>query len=319
MNPVFREMVRETRLSVKDLIFPLFAVQGDNIKQEIREIPGSWYLSGKALADEARAIRDLGIPAVLVFGIPEESLKDEQASPAFDPDGSIQQAVRILRKAAPELVIMTDCCLCEFTIHGHCGVLERGRIDNDRTLELIARSALSHAEAGAMAIAPSGVMDGAVTAIRRILDDHGFSETMVVPYSIKAASVLYGPFKTVTNSVPGISLHSTHQIDPANAREALRQAARDVAEGADMLIIKPALSNLDLIARIAQQTSVPLVAYQVSGEYTMARLAAEKFAGAADSVIWEMLTCIKRAGADLIISYFAKKAAEVLNRTPQFD
>jgi porphobilinogen synthase len=306
-------MVRETTLSVDDLIYPLFVASEDNVRSEIREIPGCCFLSGRYLVEAAKEVMELGIPAVLIFGIPLESQKDENASMGYSPEGAIQKAVRKLKSAAPGLTLITDVCLCEYTVHGHCGVIRDNQIHNDLTLELIQKCALSHAEAGADVVAPSAMMDGMVQAIRAVLDDSGYHDTLTMPYSAKFASNFYGPFKQGTKSKPKISKHRTHQIDFANGDEAIREIRLDVEEGADMVIVKPALTCLDIVYRVKQECHIPLAAYNVSGEYAMILAAGERNLIDREQVMLETLTCIKRAGADMIITYFAREAARLLH------
>jgi len=307
-----QRMVRETKLSQDDLIYPLFVVSEDNVRSEIAEIPGSYYLSGKYLVEEAKEISGLGIPAVLLFGIPPQDQKNDNASLAYSPTGPTQKAARRLKSAVPELIIITDVCLCEYTLHKHCGVIKNDQIHNDMTLELIQKAALSQAEAGSDVVAPSAMIDGMVQAIRSILDAHGYHQTLTMPYSAKFASHFYGPFKRSTQSKPRTSKHKTHQIDFANSNEALREVRMDIEEGADILIVKPALAYLDIIYRIKQNFNIPVAAYNVSGECAMIFAAGEKNLIERDKVILETLTCIKRAGADMIITYFAKKAVRLL-------
>jgi porphobilinogen synthase len=313
-NDAIRRLVRQTTIATDDLIYPLFVTSEDNIKSEMSEISGSYYLSGQYLTEEAKGISGLGIPAVLIFGIPPENQRDENASLSYSPSGPVQKAVKILKSAVPDLVIITDVCLCEYTIHRHCGIIKDNNIDNDLTLEVIQKIALSHAEAGSDVIAPSAMMDGMVQAIRGILDIEGFSHTLIMPYSVKYASNLYGPFKKSTKSRPTIGKNRTHQIDFANSNEALREAEADIDEGADIIIVKPALTCLDIIYRIKQTYNIPVAAYNVSGEYSMVHVASERNLIDRTAAIYETLTCMKRAGADMIITYFAKEAAEILNR-----
>lgn len=307
-----RRLVRETRLSVDDLIYPLFLVDEENARSEIPQIPGSYYLSGKHLVEEARKLEGLGIPAVLLFGIPLQDRKDDGASISYSPEGPVQKGVRMLKRALPQLTVITDICLCEYTLHGHCGITRNDRIHNDLTLEVIAKAALSHAEAGSDAVAPSAMRDGMVRAIRSILDSGGYHETLTMPYSAKFASHFYGPFKKGTKSSPGVGKHRTHQIDFANSDEALREVRADEEEGADIVIVKPALPSLDIIYRVKQECNIPVAAYHVSGEYGMILAAAEKNLLDIDSAVLESLTCIKRAGADMIITYSAKSVAGLL-------
>lgn len=302
-----REMVRETRLHVSDLVYPLFAVPGRGIKQEIPAMPGNFHLSSDLTAGEAEAIAELGIPAVLVFGLPAD--KDEGGSGAYNQQGVVQSAVREMKKAVPELVIITDVCLCQYTDHGHCGVVMDGKVDNDRTLELLARTALSHAEAGADIVAPSDMMDGRVAAIRRELDANGFQETIILSYAAKYASAFYGPFREAAESNPSFGDRRSYQLDPANVREALREVELDVHEGADMILVKPALAYLDVIYRVREQFDLPLAAYNVSGEYAMVKAASQKGWLDEATCVRELLTAIKRAGADIVITYHAKEVA----------
>jgi porphobilinogen synthase len=306
--------VRETRLSTSDLICPLFTAGGGDRREPLSAIPGICVLSGSQLAREVRELVSLGIPAVLVFSIPRESEKDAAASAAWDPHGPAQEAVRLIKEAAPDLVVFTDLCLCEYTVNGHCGLLKDGEIDNDLTLECIRKVALAQARAGSDGVAPSGMMDGVVQTIRSALDGEGFGRVMTMPYSAKFASALYGPFKEATRSAPAESLHATHQLDVASGRQALSEIAQDVEEGADIVIVKPALSSLDILARARRRFAVPIAAYNVSGEYTMLLKAAGQDPAHRTRLMIEALTCIKRAGADLIITYFSREAAEVLGR-----
>lgn len=309
-----RELVRETTLAPADFIHPLFVAADLDACRPIPGIPGMNHLSGRPLEEEVRAIADLGIPAVLLFGMPHPEDKDDLAKSASSPTGSTQEAVRVIRKAAPGLAVITDLCLCEFNNTGHCGVFRDGKIDNDLTLERIRDIAVSQAAAGANVVAPSGMMDGVVQAIRSALDEAQFSEVLVMPYSAKFASQLYGPFKKATDSTPSESLHATHQIDIANRREALREIALDVDEGADIVIVKPATSSLDIIAEAHRRFSVPIAAYHVSGSYRMLWDSAGDDEAARCALMMEALTCIRRAGADMIITYFAKEAARLTGR-----
>ena len=309
-SETLRRMVRETHLRVEDLIYPMFAVPGKGVRQEVPSMPGVARFSVDLLAREARAAADLGIPAVLLFGLPQK--KDETGSEAASPRGTVQQAVRRLKKEVPSLLVITDVCLCGCTSHGHCGLLHQGQVDNDATLEVLAQVAVSHAEAGADMVAPSDMMDGRVGAIREALDERGFEMTPILSYAVKYASSFYGPFRDAAESAPAFGDRRSYQMDPANAREALREAALDVEEGADILMVKPALPYLDIIAALAGEFDLPLAAYQVSGEYAMIKAAAEKGWLHEDAVLLETLTAIKRAGADLILTYFAKTAAALL-------
>lgn len=325
-SPALRRLVRETRLDASDFVYPLFVRHGRNVRAEIRSMPGIHQLSVDQLAAEAESIADLKIPAVMLFGIPAE--KDGIGSENFASDGIIQQAIRAIKSAAPELLVITDVCMCEYTDHGHCGVINApdalhhhpalpdGYVLNDETLAILGRVAVSHAAAGADIVAPSGMMDGMVGAIRHALDSDEFQHTPILSYSVKYASAFYGPFRDAAESPPKFGDRRTHQMDPANAREALRETALDVAEGADILMVKPALPYLDVIQRVRQaHPELPLAAYNVSGEYAMIKAAAAN--GWLDErlVTLETLTGIKRAGADLIITYHAKDAARWLQES----
>ncbi len=305
-----RALVRETRLSPRDFVYPLFVTHGEGVRREIETMPGQYQLSLDQLAREADELRALGVPAVLLFGLP--AAKDEAGSEAYYPDGIVQRAVRTLKQAAPNLVVITDVCLCEYTSHGHCGVINAGEVDNDATLPLLARTSLSHAEAGADIVAPSDMMDGRVAAIRSALDDAGYGHTPIMAYAAKQASAFYGPFRVAAESAPQFGDRRGYQMDPANAREAMREIESDIEEGADIVMVKPALPNLDLIARARDRFDLPLAAYNVSGEYAMVKAAAA--AGYLDErlVTLEILTAIKRAGADLILTYHAKEASRWL-------
>ncbi|MBM4273615.1 MAG: porphobilinogen synthase [Deltaproteobacteria bacterium] len=305
-----RKMVRETFLRREDLIYPMFAVPGKGVLEEVGSMPGVCRFSPDLLAEEAKSVAGLGIPAVLLFGLPQK--KDDTGSEAASPKGAVQQAVRRLKKEVPGLVVITDVCLCGYTSHGHCGVIERNEIDNDATLELLAQVALSHAEAGADIVAPSDMMDGRVAAIREALDERGFEMVPILSYAVKYASSFYGPFRDAAASAPQFGDRKSYQMDPANAREALREAMLDVEEGADILMVKPALPFLDILAQLRQEFNLPLAAYQVSGEYSMIKAAAQKGWLNEEAVMLESLISIKRAGADLILTYFAKEAAGLL-------
>jgi porphobilinogen synthase len=306
-----RDLVRETNLSVEHLVYPLFVTHGADRREAIPSMPGIERLTISHLADEAHQIKALGIPAVMLFGIPAD--KDEAGSEAYDSEGIVQLAVRALKQAEPSLVVITDVCLCEYTSHGHCGVVrEDGRVDNDVTLELLAKTATSHAEAGADAVAPSDMMDGRVAAIRSQLDAEGFSELPIVAYSAKFASAFYGPFRDAASSTPAFGDRRGYQMDPANAREALREVTIDVEEGADVVMVKPALPYLDVISRVREAVRVPIAAYNVSGEYAALKAAAERGWIDERAAVIEALTSIRRAGADIIVSYHAKEAAKWL-------
>ncbi len=305
-----RDLVRETRLSPQGFVYPLFVTHGDSVRREIDSMPGQYQLSLDQLPAEAEELRSLGIPAVLLFGLPAS--KDDAGSEAYDPDGIVQRAVRTLKQAAPDLAVITDVCLCEYTSHGHCGVIIDGEVDNDQTLPLLARTAVSHAQAGADIVAPSDMMDGRVAAIRVALDEAGLAATPIMSYAAKQASAFYGPFRVAADSSPQFGDRRGYQMDPANAREALREIEADIEEGADIVMVKPALPNLDLIARARERFDLPLAAYNVSGEYAMVKAAAA--AGYLDERLatLELLTAIRRAGADIIITYHAKEAARWL-------
>lgn len=310
-NEALRRMVRETSLSVDDFIYPLFVVYGENKKIPVTSMPGVYQLSCDMLESEIQETVDLGIPAVLLFGIPEN--KDAAASSAYDDNGVVQQAVRLIKDRWPELLVITDVCLCEYTDHGHCGVVTgTGTIDNDATLELLAQEALSHAKAGADIVAPSDMMDGRIGYIREALDASGFADTAVMAYAAKYASGFYGPFREAAESAPQFGDRKTYQMDPANSREALREIELDIAEGADIIMVKPALAYLDVIARVRERFNHPLAAYNVSGEYAMVKAAAANGWLDEERIMMEVLTAIKRAGADIIITYFAREAARLL-------
>ncbi len=308
-----RALVRETRLEVGDLVYPLFIVEGSGLKQEIASMPGVFRYSVDLLPQEVKEIAKLGIPAVLLFGIPAH--KDEVGSQAYHPKGIVQQAIQAIKKTVPELIVVTDVCLCEYTSHGHCGIVVDGKIDNDQTLPLLARTALSHAEAGADIVAPSDMMDGRVKVVREALERAGFHDTLILSYAAKYASAFFGPFRDAAESTPRFGDRRSYQMDPANWREALREVEQDIAEGADMIMVKPALAYLDVIRRVRDNFNYPLVAYNVSGEYAMVKAAAK--CGWLDErqVIPEILTAIKRAGADIIITYHAKEVAQWLPLT----
>ncbi len=313
MNPRLRDMVRETQLRVDDLIYPLFACPGSGVRQEVASMPGVHNLSVDQIVEECREVADLGIPAVLLFGIPES--KDAEGSGAWRDDGIVQQALRAVKQAVgDQLVLVADTCLCEYTSNGHCGMVSAaGEILNDATLPLLARAAVAQARAGADVIAPSDMMDGRVAAIRLGLDEAGFYNTPVLSYAAKYASAFYGPFRDAVQSAPQFGDRRSHQMDPANLREALEEARLDVAEGADMLMVKPAGPYLDVLAAMRREFDLPLAAYQVSGEYAMIRAAGRNGWIDEARVIWESALGIKRAGADLIITYFAKDLARMMS------
>ena len=306
-TPAIRDLVRETRLQLDDLVYPLFVVAGENVKNPVSSMPGVFQLSIANLLPEVRELVRLGIKAVLLFGIPAH--KDPAATGAYDPEGIVQLAVRALKDEFPELVVITDVCLCEYTDHGHCGVVQEGEVLNDVTLELLAKMAITHAESGADIVAPSDMMDGRVAAIRNALDDEGLPDTIVMSYSSKFASAFYGPFREAAESAPAFGDRKTYQMDPANLEEAVRESLLDIEEGADIIMVKPALPFLDVIHAVKQETRFPLAAYNVSGEYAMIKAAAANGWLDEQRAVLEAVTGIKRAGADLIITYHAKDIA----------
>lgn len=311
-NETLRRMVRETKLSVDDFIYPLFVTHGRKVRNEIRSMPGIAQLSVDLAVKEAEEIFQLGVPAVILFGIPKK--KDPRGSEAYSRTGIIQQAIQAIKDRLPELVVITDVCLCEYTSHGHCGVVVNDQVDNDATLKLLAKMSLSHAEAGADMVAPSDMMDGRVKAIREVLDPKGFEHIPIMSYAAKHASGFYGPFREAAESTPQFGDRKSYQMDPANPREAIREVWLDVQEGADIIMVKPALPYLDIIRAVRQEFDLPLGAYNVSGEYSMIKAAAQRGWLEEGRVMMEVLTAIKRAGADLILTYFAKEAARLLNR-----
>ncbi|MBW2410483.1 MAG: porphobilinogen synthase [Deltaproteobacteria bacterium] len=309
-NEAFRRMIRETSLMVNDLILPLFAIGGSNVKNPVESMPDHYQLSIDNLTKTAEQAYQLGIPAVMLFGIPDR--KDELASRAYADDGIVQQATSALKDKLPDLIVITDVCLCAYMDHGHCGVLDGDIIDNDASLDLLARTALSHAKAGADMVAPSDMMDGRVAEIRAILDENNFSHVPIMSYAAKYCSAYYGPFRDACDSAPGCGDRQSYQMDPANVLEAIREVTLDIEEGADIIMVKPALAYLDIICRVREEIDLPVAAYNVSGEYSMIK-AAEKM-GWVDGprAMMETLTAIKRAGADMILTYFALEAARVL-------
>ncbi len=309
-TPAIRDMVRETTLSVKDLIFPLFVKHGKGIKVPIPSMPGQYHFSRDMVVKEVEEVRALGIPAVLLFGLPEK--KDAAGSCAYREDEAVQMSVAGIKDKFPDMVVVTDVCLCEYTDHGHCGIIRDGQVDNDATLEVLARQAVSHAVAGADFVAPSDMMDGRVAAIRKELDLNHFQDTGIISYAVKYASAFYGPFREAADSAPQFGDRAGYQMDPANANEAIKEAALDMDEGADMIMVKPALPYLDIIRRVRKECLLPLVAYNVSGEYSMIKAAEHMGWIDGKRTMMEVLTSIKRAGADLIITYFAKDAARVI-------
>jgi len=310
-TPALRLMVRETQLAPDDFIYPMFLVHGRDVREEIRSMPGVYHLSIDQLAAEAKEIAGLGIPAVMLFGLP--AVKDEVGSENFAPDGIVQQGIQAIKDASPETVVISDICMCEYTDHGHCGIVRDGKVLNDETLEILGKVVVSHAEAGADIMAPSGMMDGMVEAIRDALDHNSYTDVSIMSYAVKYASSFYGPFRDAAQSPPSFGDRRSHQMDPANAREALREAALDADEGADFLMVKPALPYLDVVYRVKEAfPELPLAAYNVSGEYAMIKAAAANGWLDERPVVLEALTGIKRAGADLILTYFAKDASRWL-------
>ncbi len=305
-----RALVRENHVEVRDLVYPLFIIEGSGMKQEITSMPDIFRFSVDQLPKEVEEIAKLGIPAVLLFGIPEH--KDEVGSAAYHPEGVTQQAIRAIKKSVPKLLVVTDVCLCEYTSHGHCGVVVDGYVDNDQTLLLLARTAVSHAEAGADMVAPSGMMDGGVKAIRGALDEKGLQHTPILAYAAKYASAFYGPFREAAEATPQFGDRRSYQMDPPNLREALREVEQDIAEGADIIMVKPALAYLDVIRRVRDTFNYPVAAYNVSGEYAMVKAAALQGWLDEKQVVLEVLTAIKRAGADIILTYHAKEVSRWL-------
>ena len=309
-SEALRRMIQETALSVSNFIYPLFVTHGRNVRQEIPPMPGIYQVSLDQLLAEVTEVADLGIPGVLLFGIP--ATKDAAGFEAYQEHGIIQEAIAVIKQAAPQLLVITDVCLCEYTDHGHCGVLDGDQVDNDRTLELLARTALSHVEAGADMVAPSAMMDGQVKVIRELLDAHGHVEMPIMAYAAKYASAFYGPFRVAAESAPQHGDRRGYQMDPANWRQALREIELDVQEGADLIMVKPALAYLDVIVRAKERFDLPLVAYNVSGEYAMVKAAGANGWLEGERATLEILTAIKRAGADIILSYHAKEVARWL-------
>ncbi len=305
-----RRFVRETDLTVDDLVYPLFIVEGENIKNEVSSMPGVFQISLDYLDDEIDELVSLGIPSLLLFGVPKE--KDEVGSGAYDPNGIVQQAIRHIKNKTDQLLIIADTCLCEYTSHGHCGVIEHQDVDNDKSLPLHVKTAVTQAEAGADIIAPSNMMDGFVSEIRKGLDEAGFENIPIMSYAVKYASAFYGPFRDAADSTPQFGDRKTYQMDPANRLEALREAASDIEEGADFLIVKPALSYMDIIRDVKNQHPVPVVAYNVSGEYSMVKAASLNGWVDEKAIVLEKFIAMKRAGADIIITYFAKDVAKWL-------
>ncbi|PIQ08932.1 MAG: porphobilinogen synthase [Ignavibacteriales bacterium CG18_big_fil_WC_8_21_14_2_50_31_20] len=309
-NPIVRDMVRETHLRKSDLIYPLFVLPGSGIKNEIKSMPGVYQMSIDVLIEECKEVAALGIPAIILFGIP--SHKDEVGSEAYDDNGIIQQAVRAIKKEVSNLLVITDVCLCEYTSHGHCGLLHGEEILNDETVELLVKEAISHAKAGADMIAPSDMMDGRVAAIRQGLDENGFSKIPIMSYAVKYSSGYYGPFRDAADSAPAFGDRRSHQMDEANSDEAIREAESDILEGADIIMVKPAGPYMDIIRRVKDEFNIPIAAYQVSGEYSIIKAGGKLGWIDEQRVMMESLLGIKRAGADIILTYFAKEVAKLL-------
>ena len=311
-SAALRSLVREVQLTRDDLVLPLFVCAGSNVRREVSSMPGVFNLSVDEVTKEASAAYDAGVRGVILFGLPET--KDELATGAYAEDGVVQQAIRSIHSAAPELIIIADTCLCEYTSHGHCGVVRNGEVLNDESLELLARTALSQAEAGASVVAPSAMMDGQVGAIREILDASGFVDTAIMAYAVKYASAFYGPFREAADSAPAFGDRRGYQMDPPNAREAMREAELDYSEGADILMVKPATVYLDILKMVRDRFDLPIAAYHVSGEYALIKAAAQKGWIDEERVMLETLTSIKRAGADIILTYYAREAIKALSR-----
>ena len=313
-TPAIREMVRETTLSPKDFIYPLFVKHGRGEKVPIPSLPGQYQFTVDMVVKEAEEAFSMGVPAVILFGLPD--VKDAVGSRSYADDGIVQRAISAIKEKIPDMVVMTDVCLCEYTDHGHCGIIKDNRVDNDATLELLARQSVSHAKAGADFVAPSDMMDGRIAAIRKELDANHFDDTGILSYAVKYASSFYGPFREAADCAPQFGDRAGYQMDPANALEAIKEAILDMEEGADMIMVKPAMPYLDIIRRVRDECLLPMAAYNVSGEYAMVKAAHEKGWIDGPRVMMEMLISIKRAGADLILTYFAKEAASILNGTP---
>ena len=311
-NENIRRLIRETYLVLNDLIYPIFIRYGENAMEQIPSMPGVYRYSVDRVVEEVKKVRDLGIPAVILFGIPES--KDEVGSDTWNDEGIIQRALRAIKKEVPDIYVITDVCFCEYTTHGHCGILHNHDVDNDLTLENLKKQVVSHAENGADMVAPSGMMDGMVKAIREALDEAGFKHIPIMAYSAKFASAFYGPFRDAAESAPAFGDRRSYQMDPANSREALKEVLMDIEEGADIVMVKPALAYLDIISKVKENVLVPVCAYNVSGEYSMIKAAGKLGWIDEKRVMWETLLSIKRAGADMIITYFAKEVAEMLNK-----
>lgn len=311
-NETIRRMVRETSLSPDDFIYPLFVTFGKGVKKEVSSMPGCFQESVDKIVKSAKEVYSLGIPAILLFGIPKH--KDEVGSSAYDDKGVVQKAIKAIKNKVPDLFVITDVCMCEYTSHGHCGIVKDGEVQNDPTLELLAKEAVSHAKAGADMVAPSDMMDGRVEAIRLALDAEGFNEIPIMSYAVKYASAFFGPFREAAESTPQFGDRRSYQMDPANRREAIKEVALDIEEGADIIMVKPALAYLDIISDVKDAFDVPVAAYNVSGEYSLVKAAGKLGWIDENRVMMEILTAIKRAGADLILTYFAKEAAKILNK-----
>ncbi|MCM0080293.1 porphobilinogen synthase [Geomonas sp. Red32] len=309
---IFRSMVRETSVSSHDLIYPMFSAFGKGIKKEISSMPGIYQQSIENIVEEAQEAYELGVPAVILFGIPEQ--KDAMGSDAYSECGIIQETIRAIKKSVPKLAVITDVCLCEYTDHGHCGVIKNGDVDNDETLELLAKEALSHAQAGADMVAPSDMMDGRVAAIREALDNNGYKDIPLMSYAVKYASGYYGPFREAAESTPQFGDRRSYQMDPANRLEAIREANMDVEEGADILMVKPGLPYLDIVRDVRNAFNLPTAVYNVSGEYSMVKAAANMGWIDEDRVVMETMMAFKRAGADLILTYHSKEVAKLLKK-----
>lgn len=311
-SDVLRKMVRETSLTPADFIYPMFVTFGKGVRKKISSMPGCYQLSVDVIVKEAQKVRNLGIPAIILFGIPEH--KDERGSEAYSAKGVVQKAIKAIKDKTPDLLVITDVCMCEYMSHGHCGIVKKGKVLNDQTLDLLAKEALSHARAGADIVAPSDMMDGRVTAIRDILDSSGFEDIPIISYAAKYASAFYGPFREAAESTPSFGDRRSYQMDPANRREAIKEVALDIEEGADIVMVKPALSYMDIISDVKDSFDVPVAAYNVSGEYSMVKAAAKLGWIDEMKIVMEILTSLKRAGADLILTYHAVDAAKELNK-----
>jgi porphobilinogen synthase len=311
-NNVIRKMVSEHHLTPDDFIYPMFVTFGKGVRNKISSMPGCYQLSVDEIVRDAQKVYKLGVPAIILFGIPEQ--KDEKGTEAYSPKGVVQKAIKAIKDRVPELVVITDVCMCEYMSHGHCGVIKNGRILNDPTLELLAKEALSHARAGADMVAPSDMMDGRVAAIRDILDSNGFDDTPIMSYAAKYASAFYGPFREAAESTPSFGDRRSYQMDPANRREALKEVEMDIEEGADIIMVKPALSYMDIISDVKEAFDLPVAAYNVSGEYSMVKAAAKMGWIDGTKVMMEILTSLKRAGTDLILTYHALEAVKELNK-----